>query len=297
MSSTPSSDVAAFRAALASSKNIIVLAGAGLSAGSGIKTFRGAGGFWHQHDIQAVASTEGFNEHPSLVWQFYYERREECVLLEAKPNRAHHALASLSDPLVIARVAPSLEAVNSPPLLITQNIDSLSQRALGDFPEEVRKAAEERILEMHGSILTTRCTSCQHIHRSSPSNPSPLAAALAKRDGSDIPLAELPRCGGDGWAGSNRYGRCGGLLRPNVIWFGEVPEHMGEIARKLNWCDMLLVVGTSSLVHPAAGFAANVKKRGGKVAVFNLERSRGDEDADFLFLGPCEETLPQVLGV
>ena len=129
----------------------------------------------------------------------------------------------------------------------------------------------------------------------------------------DIPITELPRCGGEEWAGTNRYGRCGGLLRPEVTWFGEVPEHMGEIARRLNWCDLLLVVGTSSTVsfcaesdrveveyvvqvYPAAGFTAAVKARGGKIAIFNLERSNGDKEADFLFLGPCEETLPLALG-
>ena len=108
---------------------------------------------------------------------------------------------------------------------------------------------------------------------------------------------ELPRCGGPSWNGSNRYRRCGGLLRPSVIWFGEIPDGLGEINRYLTWTDMLIVVGTSALVYPAAGFAKMVKDSGGKVVVFNLDESPADELADWVFRGRCEEVLPSVLGL
>jgi NAD-dependent deacetylase sirtuin 5 len=125
-------------------------------------------------------------------------------------------------------------------------------------PEEKDAGAPqpaEAIIEMHGDIFVTRCTSCQHLKRSYEPQ---LASALANREKSkpnpDVDLPEvtvdqLPKCGGDAWAGSNRYGRCGGLLRPEVVWFGEVPPKSGEIARKMSACDMLLVVGTSSIVR------------------------------------------------
>ncbi|KAI0046962.1 DHS-like NAD/FAD-binding domain-containing protein [Auriscalpium vulgare] len=292
----PSSDIETFQKSLASSTKVIILAGAGLSAASGIATYRGEGGLWLTNNPLELSTPEAFEKDPSRVWRFYHPRRDRC--LQAEPNAAHHAIAALALPTTLARVAPSLKPDSAPPLLITQNFDSLSLRALEALPPDVREAAAERVLEMHGSAFVTRCTSCQATRRSYETPLSPaLADAAALEDDCVIPVSELPRCGGPQWAGSNRYGRCGGLLRPDVVWFGEIPKHMGEIARQLNWCDLLIVVGTSSLVQPAAGFAKTVKTRGGKVAVFNLGRSSGDEDADFLFLGPCEETLPRALGI
>jgi NAD-dependent deacetylase sirtuin 5 len=137
-------------------------------------------------------------------------------------------------------------------------------------------------------------------------------------DGVVIPVDKLPRCGGGEWNGSNnRYGRCGGLLRPDVVWFGEVPPLMGEIERSITWCD-LLIVGTSSIVsraylrvfnyslftrrsndqvQPASDFASQVEGHGGKIAFFNIERTEKDEDADFAFVGSCDEILPVAIGV
>jgi NAD+-dependent protein deacetylase sirtuin 5 len=100
---------------------------------------------------------------------------------------------------------------------------------------------------MHGSIFRTRCTSCQHVKHSY--DPYLSAALRDFKEGEEVPVDKLPRCGGDSWAGSNRYAKCGGLLRPDVVWFGEVPAELGEIARKVTWCDLLLVVGTSALVR------------------------------------------------
>ncbi|KAH7921896.1 sirtuin [Leucogyrophana mollusca] len=300
----PSSDPQAFRAAIKSAKTVIILAGAGLSAGSGIPTYRGADGLWIKQDPKKLATPEGFKADASAIWQFYHSRRDTC--LQAQPNAAHTFLASLSIPSVCERLLPSLSDNEKPPLFITQNFDSLSTRALealheeGKLSDEEIKIAKERLIEMHGSVFRTICTDCKHVKFT---YDTPLCPALAstEEEGGDvedvkkIPLAELPRCGGTSWNGrSNRYGSCGGLLRPGVVWFGEVPEGLGEIARKLNWAELLIVVGTSSLVHPAASFQKTVRDRRGKVAVFNLNRSEGDDLADFLFLGPCEETLVDI---
>ncbi|KAJ7494401.1 sirtuin [Mycena galericulata] len=290
--------LSAFRKSLASSKNVIIVAGAGLSAASGIPTYRGLGGLWLNFDETKLAKPEAFKEDPSKVWQFYHVRRQGC--LDAEPNAAHRAIATFCLPETLARIAPSLDPKWPAPLLITQNMDALSSRVLSSFAPADRSAAEECILEMHGCIFETRCTSCAYIQRSY--TPTPCSEALSKADLNDpsfvIPVDQLPRCGGPNCT-SNRYGRCGGLLRPGVVWFGEVPLHMGEIAKRMNWCDLLLLVGTSTTVYPAAGFAKTVKERGGKVAVFNLESMQGDAavEADFTFVGPCAETLPHALAV
>jgi NAD-dependent SIR2 family protein deacetylase len=194
--------------------------------------------------------------------------------LNAKPNDAHRALATLSLPAVLSRVAP---CASSPPLHVAQNIDALSLRVLEPFSSQDKATAEKSLLEMHGSIFVTRCTSCQHIQRSyTPALSSALRNLEDINTKHDIPIKELPRCGGDAWAGSNRYGNCGGLLRPEVVWFNEVPPLMGEIARKMNWCDLLLVVGTSftvscntsrqSVVASQLTFGAGIPRRGFCVA-------------------------------
>lgn len=146
------------------------------------------------------------------------------------------------------------------PLFITQNVDALSIRILDaaelGFSDEEKKMAKERIIEMHGNIFTTRCTIC---NATKISYDSSLCRAFSDHsrytDGNgefkydpSVRIEDLPRCGGEEWNGSNRYGRCGGLLRPDVVWFGEVPFGMGEIGRAVNWCDLLIVVGTSLTV-------------------------------------------------
>ncbi|KAK7035907.1 sirtuin [Favolaschia claudopus] len=288
-------DLASFRDALASAKNVIILAGAGLSAASGIPTYRGQGGLWLNFDETKLAKPEAFTDDPSAVWQFYHTRRQMC--LDAEPNAAHRAIANFCLPLTLARIAPALDPRWPAPLVITQNMDALSSRVLSSSSDRDKDAAEKCIIEMHGCIFETRCTSCGHIQRAYTPTPfsEALSSAQAQSSSVRIPVEDLPRCGGPGSA-SNRYGRCGGLLRPNVVWFGEVPNCMGDIAMRMNWCDLLLLVGTSTTVYPAAGFAKTVKERGGKVAVFNLEPNEG-VDADFTFVGKCEETLPLVLGL
>jgi len=198
------------------------------------------------------------------------------------------------------RFLPSLSEPELPPLFITQNFDSLSVRSIDALTTQLSnkeaQVARERLIEMHGSAFRTVCLQCKHVNFT---YETPLAPALqniseANFEQADIPVDQLPKCGGKDWNGSNRFGKCGGLLRPGVVWFGEVPDGLGMISKELNWTDVLIVVGTSSLVQPAAGFAKAVSERGGKVAVFNLEAPNEDHKIDFLFLGPCEVTVPEL---
>ncbi|KAG8688000.1 hypothetical protein FRC11_006229, partial [Ceratobasidium sp. 423] len=280
----PSNDAIAFREVLRTARSLVILAGAGLSAASGIPTYRGSGGLWKSYDPTQLATFEAFRSNPGLVWMFYKDRIEKCR--NATPNAAHRSLASLTLPSVQAQLLPSLESRAIPPLLVTQNFDGLSVRALNDLesdlsPEQM-SAARSRLIEMHGSAFRTVCLRCKcsKAHPESLSCPAFDDGYVIPESGL-IPVEDLPKCGGREWAGSNRYGRCGGLLRPGVVWFGEAPEQQGEIARVFNWADVLLVVGTSALVHPAAGYVKTVKNNGGKVAVFNIEASPQDDDADF----------------
>ncbi|CAE6416496.1 unnamed protein product [Rhizoctonia solani] len=295
-----SNDAAAFREVLRTARSLVILAGAGLSAASGIRTYRGSGGLWKTYDPTQLATFDAFRSNPGLVWMFYKDRIEQCR--NAIPNAAHRSLASLALPSLQARLLPSLEPRSTPPLLVTQNFDGLSVRALNDLePElspELMSTARSRLIEMHGSAFRTICMECKciKIHQEPLSCPA-FDHGYVVPDSGTIPIEHLPKCGGRDWAGSNRYGRCGGLLRPGVVWFGEAPEQQGEIARVLNWADVLLVVGTSALVYPAAGYLKTVKNNGGKVAIFNIEVSPQDGEVDFVFLGLCEETLPAVLGV
>ncbi|PPQ71595.1 hypothetical protein CVT24_006455 [Panaeolus cyanescens] len=251
--------------------------------------------------------------------------------LSSKPNAAHLALASLYLPSVKNRI---ISSATSPPLHVTQNLDELSIRALDVLScvdqegDEAMKEGKENLIQMHGSLFQTRCLSCKHSKHTrdaylakafrhitkseettshntkdtdgndiEPFNSVAESAQVNAETFIDIATEHLPRCGGDDWSGSNRYGRCGGLLRPDVVWFGEVPPLMGEIARKVTWCDLLIVIGTSGIVQPAAGFASQVRDHGGKVAIFNMEGPRADEGYDFIFVGSCEKVLPKVLDI
>ncbi|KAI9466742.1 DHS-like NAD/FAD-binding domain-containing protein [Lactarius psammicola] len=297
MSSPPSTDMAAFKELLSSSKHIIAVAGAGLSAASGIPTFRGAGGMWRKYDAMSLATYTAFLSNPSRVWQFYHYRREKA--LAAQPNAAHVALAKFSIESIRKEIAP--EATFT---LITQNVDGLSTRALDAVQSALPMSesgtsssesppSQPQILEMHGRVMDVLCTSqtCGHCE-TIPT--SPICSALSGTEelvesGVIEPIidkADLPRCS-----------QCGDLARPGVVWFGEQPHHIPAIDKLVDQATLCLVVGTSSTVYPAASYQRRVRKQGGKVAVFNLERSTGDADVDFLFLGPCEETIPQALSL
>ncbi|KAF8897309.1 DHS-like NAD/FAD-binding domain-containing protein [Infundibulicybe gibba] len=291
-SKKPSNDMAEFRELLCSSKNIIAVAGAGLSAASGIPTFRGAGGLWRKYDAMSLATPEGFKSTPSLVWQFYHYRRESA--LKAQPNGAHMALAEFSLPSIRHTIVPESSFT-----LVTQNVDGLSPRAMEkvlsqpDVEAHVFPPGQPGMIEMHGRLFDVKCTlrTCKHVEFNTA---SPICEALkgteelvnAGSTDPDIPISELPRCS-----------KCNALARPGVVWFGETPQKLDLIDDLVEQADLCLVVGTSSTVYPAAGYASEIQQNGGKVAVFNLDRSDGDEEADFLFLGPCEELLPRALGL
>ncbi|KIY42890.1 DHS-like NAD/FAD-binding domain-containing protein, partial [Fistulina hepatica ATCC 64428] len=290
---SPSSSMEAFLKVLSTAKRVVILSGAGLSAASGIPTYRGPDGLWTtSFDPLEVSTPQGFREDPGRVWQFHHVQRQ--IMMDARPNAAHYAIAKLADPTVRRSLMPCLSE-DAPPLHVTQNIDKLYRVAVREM-----YGGGTHFIEMHGSAFKTVCTQCQYVRTNfgervlSPA----LDGATLQEDptsASSTPISQLPRCGGDAWTpGSNRHGRCGGLLRPAVVWFGEHPHELGELNRVLNWTDVLILVGTSALVYPAAGFSKIVKSRGGIVAVFNLD-SANQDDADFLFLGPCEETLPKLV--
>ncbi|KAG8743580.1 hypothetical protein FRC10_011727 [Ceratobasidium sp. 414] len=220
-----------------------------------------------------------------------------------KPNNAHHIIARLLRCEYRQPIAPLANHCT----LITQNVDGLSVRAqeelaASDPPNTNPMPTQEPgdIIEMHGRLVDTICARCKDRR---PNTQSPICPALAGTEArtdaimdeagkrvpeATIPTEELPHCEKEG---------CGGLLRPGVVWFGEAIPGLRVIESVVDAADMCLVVGTSSVVYPAAGFANTVQRNGGTVAVFNIEASQGDRDANFLFIGPCEETLGDVLGI
>jgi NAD-dependent deacetylase len=239
-------------AELRKAKKVAVLTGAGVSAESGVPTFRAADGLWEGHRIEDVATPEGFRRDPKLVWRFYNARRENVG--KVKPNPGHFALAKLE------------ERFGDAFALATQNVDGL-HKAAGSI----------RVLELHGSLYRTRCTGCRRIE-----------------DRGLEPLAELPECL-----------RCGALLRPDIVWFHEMlPDKVWEEAQvAAALCDVLLVVGTSAVVHPAAslipiarnGIASDDKPFGATIIEVNLTRTDASEMADIGLYGPSGQLLPRVI--
>ena len=231
-------------AALRKARHVCVLTGAGISAESGIPTFRDAlTGLWEKFRPEDLATPEAFERDPKFVWDWYEFRRE--LLRKAEPNPGHYALAGL------AHLVPKLT-------LVTQNVDGLHQRA-----------GSGGVLEYHGNILRDRCTIEQVV-------------AARSRDSHH----GLPRCAA-----------CGGLLRPDVVWFGEaIPAGtMLAAAEAAADCDVFLSVGTSSLVYPAAGLAEAVLRAGATVIEINPGRTPLSQAADIALAGPSGVLLPRVV--
>ncbi|TKY90294.1 hypothetical protein EX895_000292 [Sporisorium graminicola] len=279
-----------FRRALRQARHPIALAGAGLSAASGIPTFRGAGGLWRQHDAFSLATPEAFRRDASKVWQFYHYRRS--VVLSAEPNAAHLSLARLLlDPAERSRTMPSAQSFH----LITQNVDGLSGRALQQVPsaqdDAALDAAREAIIEMHGNLFKTICTICgdSRVDLRQPLSEGLRGAEDVSGEYRAIAKERLPKC---------TVQECSGLLRPGVVWFGESIPELDRIQPLVARCDLILVLGTSATVYPAAGFADIVKHSNhGQVAVFNVDNpSASEHDVDWYFSGPVESILPDVLG-
>lgn len=250
-----------------------------------------------------VIDSEAFEADPSKVWQFYHYRRSVVLDDATRPNAAHFALArlllshynaSLNDSAVTAaKSLPRARSFN----VITQNVDGLSHRALEETHAKYQQGPVPRqnILEMHGNVLRTICTKCGDAQLN---HDSPICEAL--RDTEDltsgyqpVPISQLPRC-----RQTISQGQCLGLLRPGVVWFGESIPDLPKIGRLIQSCDLIMVLGTSSTVYPAASFAEQVRRNGGQVAVFNTDlQSNANEVADWYFQSPVEQLLPEILGV
>ncbi|SPF40073.1 NAD-dependent protein deacylase [Syntrophobacter sp. SbD1] len=224
-------------------RHVTVLTGAGISAESGVPTFRGEGGLWKQFRAVDLATPEAFSRNPKLVWEFYNWRRE--LLAPLSPNPGHFALAE------IERRVPHFT-------LITQNIDGLHE-----------KAGSCNIIELHGNIWKVRCTRCQRV-----------------LDDRRVPLPEMPACES-----------CGSLLRPHVVWFGEMlePQVLNAAYEAIGNSDLMIVTGTSGTVQPAASMGVQAKRNGASVAEINFEPTPLSNLYDISILGKSGEILPQLL--
>ena len=302
--------VANFHNHLRNSKRIMALIGAGLSAASGLPTFRGVGGIWRNHEATALATPDAFAENPGLVWQFYSYRRHMAFM--AKPNPAHYALAALSQ-------------MNPRFITLTQNVDDLHQRA-GHPPE--------RLYSLHGSLVDVRCTSffCDYReeNRTDPivpalaipkeaTQPQPsstdhtgasAADSLVQAMGfqgdkdldisdPDVPLSYLEK------GQLPLFPQCkDGLLRPGVVWFGEAlpTKVLADVDAYCNFkkkIDLMLVIGTSAKVSPACNYVEVAKQHGARIAVVDADEynvlSRDMREKDWFFQGDAATIIPELL--
>ncbi|MEL6877208.1 MAG: NAD-dependent deacylase [Pseudomonadota bacterium] len=228
--------------------NIVILTGAGISAESGIDTFRDAGGLWEQHKVEDVATPEGFARDPDLVLGFYDMRRD--ALAKVEPNDAHRALARLEREFV---KTPGREL-----LLVTQNVDDLHERG-----------GAQNVLHMHGELKSALCLSCEIRSR--------WDAAMSAQNGQrpPCPVCQAPS------------------LRPDVVWFGEMPYQMDRIYASLLKTDLFVSIGTSGAVYPAAGFVQEARAAGAKTLELNLEPSGGSHHFHEARHGPAGQLVPQ----
>jgi NAD-dependent deacetylase len=221
-------------------RNIVILTGAGVSAESGVATFRGPGGLWEGHRVEDVCTPQALARDPVLVHRFYDERRAKLASVE--PNAAHRALARLD-----AEWDGEL-------LLVTQNVDDLHERA-----------GSTRMLHMHGELQSALCALCGVRERWEDSLP---------------PGSECPSCGEP-------------ALRPDIVFFGEMPYQMERIERALAGADLFVSIGTSGAVYPAAGFVQTARYHGAATLELNLDRSEGSAWFGESRLGPAGTLVPE----
>ncbi len=222
--------------------SIVVLTGAGISAESGVPTFRGKDGLWRQYRVEDLATPGAFHRNPTLVWEWYDWRRG--LIAGCEPNAAHHTLVEME------KHCPDF-------VLITQNVDGLHQRA-----------GSERVIQLHGDIWQVRCTTENTVF-----------------ENFDVPLQEIPpTCS------------CGALLRPHVVWYGESldPGILAAAFRAAESCQLMLVVGTSAVVQPAASLPLMAKDRGAYLIEINVERTPLSPWADEVISGPAVEEMPKL---
>jgi NAD-dependent deacetylase len=221
-------------------RNIFILTGAGISAESGVATFRGPDGLWEGHRVEDVATPEAFRRDPALVQKFYDARRE--TLRQVEPNAAHQALArlDLSWPGEL--------------LIVTQNVDDLHERG-----------GAERVLHMHGKLRSAWCLACD------------------ERVRWEEELSSGPACPSCGE---------GGRMRPDIVWFGEMPYEMDRIEEALRTADLFVSIGTSGAVYPAAGYVQTARYLGIPTLEMNLEPSQGSFFFDESRTGRAGELVP-----
>lgn len=239
------------RISLTPTSRVLVLSGAGISAESGVPTFRDAGGLWEGHAVEVVASPEGFANDPLLVWKFYSSRRARMA--DVVPNAGHHALVALEAEL------------GDRYLLATQNVDGLHVAA-----------GSQRVVEMHGTLMRSRCTRCDR---------PAFADTTAYRDN------VAPMCGRCRERGRDA------LLRPDIVWFGEalpigVLDRIEAFITSAGRDLVFVAIGTSGLVYPAAGLVDATRKVGGQSWLVNLEPPANATSFDHVVLGPAGVTLP-----
>ena len=215
---------------------VVVLTGAGISAESGVPTFRDSAGLWEGYDPMDVATPEAFARDPDLVQRFYDERR--AALGRVHPNPAHAALARLE------------QALGEDLFLVTQNVDDLHERA-----------GSQRVHHLHGRLRAAWCTACDARH---------------ERDGALRDRPACPACGSRS-------------LRPDVVWFGEVPYDMDVVEERLWECDLFVSIGTSGLVYPAAAFVHGARR---DTLELNLDPSAGSGDFAQSRRGPASVLVP-----
>jgi NAD-dependent deacetylase len=222
-------------------RNIVILTGAGISAESGLATFRGPEGLWEGHRVEDVATPEAFRRDPELVQGFYDARRAR--LREVEPNAAHAALARLD-----AEWSGDL-------LIVTQNVDDLHERA-----------GAKRLLHMHGELKSAWCLACD---------------ARLPWEEDLLPGPRCPACG------------ISGRLRPDIVWFGEMPYEMERIDAALREADLFVSIGTSGAVYPAAGFVQTAGYCGARTLEMNLDPSMGSIFFEETRTGPASKLVPE----
>ena len=217
---------------------IVVLTGAGISAESGLRTFRAADGLWEDHRIEDVATPEGYRRDPALVHRFYNARRKAAA--EAEPNAAHRALADL--------------ATRHELTLVTQNVDDLHERG-----------GSADVIHMHGALNSALCANCGHRW------PSPAKTSTGSL---------CPNC-------------AKAAVRPDIVWFGEIPYHMDDIWSALETAEVFAAIGTSGSVYPAAGFGQHARRSGAECVELNLDRSAVSRDFHRQLIGPATQIVPE----
>ena len=232
---------------IAPSDRVFVLTGAGISAESGLPTFRASDGLWAGHRVEDVCTPEALEQNPELVWQFYSERRQQGTL--ANPNPAHLVLAEIEDGL------------GDRFFLCTQNVDDLHERA-----------GSKRLVHMHGELAKSRCEDeCgrppiedRHVYQS---------------------LSEVGRC------------VCGARLRPHIVFFGEIPLEMDRIQREIDHATLMIVVGTSGSVYPAANFVHWARQNGARTVYIGPEEPLNAHAFTNVVQGKAGEVMPGLFEV